>query len=146
LSYEICYKNFIGVNLEKEAIHKDIFYNYLFMRKPASMSYLNRKFLACFQIKFEDYQLILRGGVSKTQYIQSYTVGWFSYYEPAIDGYIENKTGFVVSPEFRFPIVKRFQAKVGIEWMIFPAKIPNLFEANVGIIYNMKRIKNRIKN
>lgn len=140
------FKNTFGIKLEKEAINEEIYTNLRFMNAPFSMHYLNRKVLFCYKFEEKECQFFIRTGISKTNYMQGSLQGYFPTGELFVDGYIINKTGLILSPEFRFPFVKRFQAKAGIEWMIFPAKIPNLFEANVGIIYNMKRIKDRVKS
>ncbi|MEY4877169.1 MAG: hypothetical protein RL708_2318 [Bacteroidota bacterium] len=149
LSYEFFYWHTIGIKVEKEAINQEILANSWHILIPSKMYYLNRKVLLCYKYKLKEYELFLRTGISLTQYTQFYTVAFYYYpnfNEQVILGNGYNKTGFVLAPEFRFPIAKRFQAKAGIEWMIFPTKIPNLFEANVGIIYNMKRIKDKVKS
>jgi hypothetical protein len=146
LSYEFFFKNTFGIKLEKEAINEEIYTNLRFMNAPFSIHYLNRKVLFCYMVKIHEYKFLMRTGISKTNHGQVSLQGYFPTGELFVDGYVLNKTGLVIAPEFRLPIANRIQAKAGIEWMIFPSKIPNLFEANVGIIYNMKRIKEKVKS
>jgi hypothetical protein len=143
--YEFFLKNTVGFKLEKEGINEEIYSNLRFINAPFSIRYINRKALLCYMIKIKEYQFLMRTGISKTNYVQGFLKGYYPTGELYVEGYVLNKIGFVFAPEFRSPIIKRFQAKASIEWMIFPAKIPNLFEANVGIIYNMQRIKNASK-